>query len=311
MINVNFVNDYNTVTTAPLYQWDYGRKLVITGLNLPAAVQVHFATKKSETATIFIAYKDETEAEWTVNIPNALLEVGEDINAYIYVTDTGEGKTEKQIIIPIIKRAKPEDFISQPDPDEQAIIDELLEKFSDLVVVVDEYRTFSDVRIMTKAQYQALETKEENVIYAFSDDTTLEEVEAALNAKRLYRHEIKLRTSTVAYSGYDVFLTIYNNQSSAYANIHNVAAAYNLGSSIGLSHRKAPITGIVIPRNGEGKEETVVIPNYVTWGELLWVGSLVLGGTLLFNGTGSDGSVRGSYFESQLEFVEDTVYTVM
>lgn len=176
MVQVNFVNDYKTVTTSPLTQWDYGQELQISGLTLPTAVQIHYATKNSQAATRFVAYQQGEY--WVAKIPNALLEEGVDINAYIYTTDTDEGQTVKHIIIPVIPRLKPEDFISQPDPDEQEIIDELLAYVQDLVQDIDIAKTFSDVRIMTKAEYQALEEKENNVIYAFSDDSTLEEIEA-------------------------------------------------------------------------------------------------------------------------------------
>ena len=176
MVQVNFVNDYKTVTTSPLTQWDYGQELQISGLTLPTAVQIHYATKNSQAATRFVAYQQGEY--WVAKIPNALLEEGVDINAYIYTTDTDEGQTVKHIIIPVIPRLKPEDFISQPDPDEQEIIDELLAYVQDLAQDIDIAKSFSDVRIMTKAEYQALEEKENNVIYAFSDDSTLEEIEA-------------------------------------------------------------------------------------------------------------------------------------
>lgn len=175
MINVNFVTGYAEITTVPLYRWDYGQKLQISGITAAVAFQVHFCTKQDSAATIRIAYK--VGDSWVVDIPNALLEKGLDITAYIFETGDGTGQTIKRIIIPVIARLKPEEFISQPDPTEEEIIAELLEYCQMIGEKVDEYRTFSDVRVMTKAEYQALETKEEGVIYVFSDDSTLEEIE--------------------------------------------------------------------------------------------------------------------------------------
>lgn len=105
------------------------------------------------------------------------------------------GKTTKAITIPVNERTKPEDFIGQPDPSEQDIIDELLEYCQYLGAKVDEYRIFSDVRIMTKAEYQALTEKEEGVIYAFSDDSTLEDINAEITKIKDGTTEVKKATN--------------------------------------------------------------------------------------------------------------------
>ena len=43
MIEVNFINENKEITSNPVYQWDYCRKLHIYGLNITdAVIQVHF-----------------------------------------------------------------------------------------------------------------------------------------------------------------------------------------------------------------------------------------------------------------------------
>ncbi len=187
-MKIDFSSGYDSVTTAPLTQWDKGQVLQIYGLELPAVVQVHFVNKLLESAIIYIAYKQDGGYS-EVNIPNSLLEQKEDIYAYIYLSDEYEGKTVKTIRIPVTARTKPADFISEPDATEAEIIAELLAKHNhtaemheEAVALIDKYRTFSDVRIMTKAEYEALEEKEGGKIYVFSDDTTLDEIEDALDA---------------------------------------------------------------------------------------------------------------------------------
>lgn len=119
---IYFQEGYDEVTVEPIYQWDYGRKLRISGLDLPLAVQVHFCDKSCDKAIIHIAYKHDDY--WEVPIPNALLQNSYGIQAYIYLTDEASGKTTKTIHIPITARTKPADFISEPDPTAEEKINE-------------------------------------------------------------------------------------------------------------------------------------------------------------------------------------------
>ena len=48
IITANFSGGGTSATTAPLWQWDYGQVLCITGIeDLPAAFEVHFSTNKT------------------------------------------------------------------------------------------------------------------------------------------------------------------------------------------------------------------------------------------------------------------------
>lgn len=196
MITVDFSGGHESVKAQGLYQWDKGQKLVINGLGV-AAAQVHYANEKSENAIIFIATKQDTGG-LLVDIPNSLLEEEYGIYAYIYLTSGTDGETIKTVHIPVKRRQKPEDFISEPDPEQAELIDNLIATYNATVekcnqtvaevvetsnqavadvvfqhnatsVLVDQYREFSDVRVVTQAQYDALATKESGVIYVISD----------------------------------------------------------------------------------------------------------------------------------------------
>ncbi len=173
-MKVDFSSGYDNVTTAALTQWDKGQVLQIYGLNLNAVEQVHFANKASESAIVLLAYK-QSGGYSEVKIPNTLLESELDISAFVYVTSGSEGKTVKTVKIPVTARTKPDDFVSEPDDiSEQTIIEELI-AYCNEVCVKTNY-----LRPITKAEFEALETKEEGVMYVFTDDTTLEDIDAAL-----------------------------------------------------------------------------------------------------------------------------------
>lgn len=51
-IIANFPAGITEITVSGLFQWDYGQKLAIYGLNLPQTVQVHFCDKSCEEAIV-------------------------------------------------------------------------------------------------------------------------------------------------------------------------------------------------------------------------------------------------------------------
>ena len=84
MVEVTFINDYKYSTSNPVYQWDYGRKLNIYGLNTTdEVIQVHFTDNSCERTIVRLASKND--------------------DYY-------------QVSIPVIARKKPEGFTSQNDP---------------------------------------------------------------------------------------------------------------------------------------------------------------------------------------------------
>lgn len=102
-----------------IWQYDYGVTLRMTGLDLPAAVEVHFASVPSggESETrIGVTQDGVTE----VKIPNALLALHktEDyrLYAFVYLTDADSGRTEYRAYMTVKARPKPGE--QHPDTDE-------------------------------------------------------------------------------------------------------------------------------------------------------------------------------------------------
>ena len=102
-----------------LWQYDYGVTLRMTGLDLPAAVEVHFASVPAggESETRIGVTKDGVTE---VKIPNALLALHktEDyrLYAFVYLTDEESGRTEYRAYMTVKARPKPGE--QHPDTDE-------------------------------------------------------------------------------------------------------------------------------------------------------------------------------------------------
>ncbi len=95
-----------------LWQYDYGQVLRIQGLNLPKAVEIHFALNETygNSVTRIGTTKDGAT---DVIIPDSMLEYGNtsqnyNIYAFIFFTDSNSGNTEYRIKIPVKARPKPE-----------------------------------------------------------------------------------------------------------------------------------------------------------------------------------------------------------
>lgn len=124
IITANFSGG-TSATTAPLWQWDYGQVLCVTGIeDLPAAFEVHFSTNRAGgVSTVAVG------ADGQVTIPNVLLTIGKNLNAWIYLSDSeGVGETEYSITIPIKARPMPETYDA-----------EVSGEFDDVVRQVSEY----------------------------------------------------------------------------------------------------------------------------------------------------------------------------
>ena len=124
IITANFSGGKTSATTAPLWQWDYGQVLCITGIeDLPAAFEVHFSTNKSGgVSTVAVG------ADGQVTIPNVLLTIGKSLNAWIYLSDAqGEGETEYAITIPVKARPMPETY----DAEATGVFDDVVRQVSE------------------------------------------------------------------------------------------------------------------------------------------------------------------------------------
>ena len=98
--------------TNPLWQYDYGQKLILEGVSLPDAYEVLIGTAAGELKKVI---GDENG----VAIPDEFLEVGRDIKAYVFLhTGPDDGETEYEITIPVRRRN-----IATTEPVEPAEID--------------------------------------------------------------------------------------------------------------------------------------------------------------------------------------------
>lgn len=109
-----------------LWQYDYNQILQISGLSLPATVEIHFSlTEKSGKAETRVATTENGITQ--VQIPNELLRNdgksgNYSIFAFIYVVDEDSGNTEYEIILHVDSRPAPGEV--GEDPDESHILDE-------------------------------------------------------------------------------------------------------------------------------------------------------------------------------------------
>ncbi len=124
MINAEFNDIINDLTTENLYQWDSYQTLKITGINFASVTpKIHFCNKKS-TEALVVQGVLKSDGSCEVSIPNSLLGEKYDIVAYIYINTGLTYKTIKSITIPIIPRLKPTNY-TQPSNEQIAEIEEI------------------------------------------------------------------------------------------------------------------------------------------------------------------------------------------
>ena len=121
VITVSLSTCMTANTAMPIYQYDYGQILLIEGIELPTAYQVHFST--SETGGTSVTQIGDADG---VLIPDTLLATGKTIYAFIYLHEgDSDGETEYKITIPVIKRPQITDEV--PTPAQQSAIDQAIE----------------------------------------------------------------------------------------------------------------------------------------------------------------------------------------
>lgn len=115
MLHANF-NTYNNYVTDSLYQWDVNQDLVISGLGLSVAPEIHFANADMDRALVRQSTLESGVV--TVRIPNSLLQAALTIKAYVGLYEGETFKVIETIEIPVIAKAKPADYTIE-DSDEE------------------------------------------------------------------------------------------------------------------------------------------------------------------------------------------------
>lgn len=119
-------DDIRAVANPPLAQWDRGQILQITGVELPTAYKVEFCNKGDAVTVPMIGNADGVE------IPNALVETGKPILAYVVLYEgDSDRETEYWITINVSVRPKPNDDV--PDPGQQSEVDQLIGALNEAV----------------------------------------------------------------------------------------------------------------------------------------------------------------------------------
>ena len=133
MIKAIFDGSSNAVTVSGLWQWDYGQVLSVTGLNLPAVIEMHFdnGTEKSK------IFGETVSGVTFAGIPDKFLQSADPINVYVYTTDENQGKTLRQIVMHVQEREKPGDY---DPPNAQELMGRILEQIIECVTEAKGYR---------------------------------------------------------------------------------------------------------------------------------------------------------------------------
>lgn len=107
------------IASTPLYQYDYGQILEISGLELPETFTVDFGGVCDAETKPWLGENN------SVVIPDEYLQTGQSINAYIFLhTGADDGETEYKISIVVIPR--PERTQETPTPQQQSVIDQAI-----------------------------------------------------------------------------------------------------------------------------------------------------------------------------------------
>ena len=125
MIDVAFKGDETIIKSDQhVYQWDTGQKIMVSGLGNSSINQVHFSFNGLKTA--YPVNVTNSSGTVTVNIPNIVLRYGKDVYMYLCIKNTnGTVVTIKTVIIPVIKRNMPENYMYDDNETVAVKLDEL------------------------------------------------------------------------------------------------------------------------------------------------------------------------------------------
>ena len=130
MLHVNF-NTYNNYVTDSLYQWDKDQDLIINGLGLSVAPEVHFANANMDKA--IVKQSNLSSNVITVRIPNSVLQEALTIKAYVGVYEDTTFKVIEIIEIPVIAKAKPADYTLEVSDEEVYSFNALDNRISNII----------------------------------------------------------------------------------------------------------------------------------------------------------------------------------
>lgn len=183
MLHANF-NAYNNYITDSLYQWDINQDLVISGLGLSVAPEIHFANANMDRAIVRQSTIDNDVI--TVKIPNSLLQEALIIKAYIGVYEEDTFKVVESIEIPVMARKRPLDYIIQ-DTDEEIYSFNKLETLIDNMIEENERFIEETNAIINDKIDEKIDNEFEGAIDTLKVEVT-EEVIAELGAPKTKKY---------------------------------------------------------------------------------------------------------------------------
>ena len=127
IVQAQFNGRRNSVTTRSIYQWDYGMRIVFSGLDLPTAYTVHFANNAVGGSAVQMLGDADG-----VDIPDDLLKTGMAVYAWVFLhSGEDDGETVYMATIPVTKRPEPTD--EQPTPEQQSALDQAIVALNEAV----------------------------------------------------------------------------------------------------------------------------------------------------------------------------------
>lgn len=151
IINANFTNGRETVTRK-IFQYDYGQKLKIKGINLPFIFQAHISNQKQNGTAKKVIGEDNQ-----INIPDEYFISGQDIYIFIVLHQGLEdGETRYLIKIPVIKRSKSSD--QQPTPIQQDVIENAISILNKMIETTSGYTPIRGVDYWTEEDQNEIKT---------------------------------------------------------------------------------------------------------------------------------------------------------
>ena len=124
-VHARFRSPYRVTVAETLTQYDYGQRLLISGVVLPSNYKAHFSNEEFGGAS-----KTQIGTADGVLIPKEYLETGGMIYAWIFITEEDAGKTMYKIKIPVSKRSAITD--EEPLPEQQSAIDQIIVALNNL-----------------------------------------------------------------------------------------------------------------------------------------------------------------------------------
>lgn len=120
MIEAN-ISKGNAYASETLYQYDYGQRLRIAGMDLPDQVEIHFSTRDTG-GDSDRRFGEKKDGATEVAIPDKMLENNGStsdyyIYAFVYIAGEESGKTVRRIAILVRSRPRPGDLVPPDDPD--------------------------------------------------------------------------------------------------------------------------------------------------------------------------------------------------